>query len=202
MQYGARGCRINCRYERFLRVRYPSLSCFHALPCMANRQGQALFSDNRTFRDLYSYRRHVHAVNAWCTSWHIRLGALRAYLGSCRSRSSAEGILQNRASRSFHRPLSADGVATRDCGQAFVCQDACSWPVLIVCGRFVVHRRCSIFCNRYAGTIWPSDLASICYCRHHLPLFLSPLVCGLTINLDESAHLESRQPVFSVEPAA
>jgi hypothetical protein len=35
-----------------------------------------------------------------------------------------------------------------------------------------------------------------------VPLFLSPLVCGLTINLDESAHLESRQPVFSAEPAA
>jgi hypothetical protein len=42
--------------------------------------------------------------------------------------------------------------------------------------------------------------STLCYCRHHMPLFLSPLVCGLTINLDERAHLESRQPVFSVEP--
>jgi hypothetical protein len=70
-------------------------------------------------------------------------------------------------------------VASRDCRQAFVYQDADSWPVLIVCRRFVVHRRCRLFRNRFAGTVWPPDLASICYRRDHIPLFLSFLVRGL-----------------------
>jgi hypothetical protein len=64
-----------------------------ALPCVANRQSQTLFSDHRAFRDLYPYRRHLHTVNPWHTPRCIGLDALRGYLGSCHSRGSAEGIL-------------------------------------------------------------------------------------------------------------
>ena len=94
---------------------------------------------------------------------------------------SAEGILSNRPSHSFHLPLFTDGVASCARGEAFICQHALNGLVLINCGRLVLHRRCRLFRNRFAGTLWPLYLAPFCHHRHFMPLFLSPLVCGLTI---------------------
>jgi hypothetical protein len=37
------------------------------------------------------------------------------------------------------------------------------------------------FRNRFENTIRPFYLAPFCHHRHNMPLFLSPLVCGLTI---------------------
>ena len=74
------------------------------------------------------------------------------------------------------------GVACRDNDKALIRQHADGGPVLIDCGRLVIHRRCGLFCNRFANTIWPFYLASICYHRHHMSLLPRALVCGLTIH--------------------
>jgi channel protein (hemolysin III family) len=54
--------------------------------------------------------------------------------------------------------------------------------LLLIAGGLSYTAGVAFFCNRFAGTLWPPDLAPICHHRHYMPLFLSTLACSLTIN--------------------
>jgi hemolysin III len=91
------------------------------------------------------------------------------------SRGSAEGILSNRPSHSFHLPLSADGVVARDCGEAFVCQHANCGFVLLIAGGLSYTAGVAFFATDsrvpYGHFIWHLFVITGTTCHYFLVLW-------------------------------